>query len=95
MVDSCYAECHLCCVTYKPLMLSVIILNGIMLSVVAAMGEIVERMHTSNISFSLQLTNGPNKVECYITLGLKGLTGTNTQAYWAHSKVTKKMKCFE
>jgi hypothetical protein len=38
-----------------------------------------------NASFSLQLTNGHNKLECYITLDLKGFTGTNTLAYWAHS----------
>jgi hypothetical protein len=31
------------------------------------------------------LTNGPIKLECYITLGWKGLLGTNTVAYWAHS----------
>ncbi len=28
--------------------------------------------------------NGPNKLECYITLGWTGLPGTNTLAYWAH-----------
>jgi hypothetical protein len=31
------------------------------------------------------MTNGPSKLECYITLGSKGLTWTNTIAYWAHS----------
>jgi hypothetical protein len=35
------------------------------------------------------------KVECYITLGWKGLSGANTLAYWAHPKVTKKMECCE
>jgi hypothetical protein len=25
-----------------------------------------------------------NKLECYITLGSKGLSGKNTPAYWAH-----------
>jgi hypothetical protein len=34
---------------------------------------------TQNIS--LQLTNGPNKLECYITLKWKGLPVTNTLAY--------------
>ncbi len=31
--------------------------------------------------------DGSNKQECYITVGEKGLPGTNTQAYWAHSYV--------
>jgi hypothetical protein len=31
------------------------------------------------------LKNGPNKVECYITIGRKGLPLANTPAYWAHS----------
>jgi len=25
-----------------------------------------------------------NKLECYITLDWKGITGSNTLAYWAH-----------
>ncbi len=29
-------------------------------------------------------TNGPNKLECYITLAWKGLPATNTSAYLAH-----------
>jgi len=33
--------------------------------------------------FSSQLTNGSNKLECYITLGWKGLLGKTTLAYWA------------
>ncbi len=36
--------------------------------------------HIQNNSFS-----GPNKLECYITLGLKSLPETNTLAYRAHS----------
>ncbi len=28
-----------------------------------------------NASFSSKLTHGPNKLECYITLGWKGFTG--------------------
>ncbi len=32
--------------------------------------------------FSLQLTFRPNKLDCYITLGWKGLSGTNTLAHW-------------
>jgi hypothetical protein len=43
-------------------------------------------------SFSSKHTNKPNKLECCITLGCKGYPETNTIAYWAHSKVTKKMK---
>jgi hypothetical protein len=37
------------------------------------------RIH--NTSFSLKLTNGSNKLECYIMLVSKGLTGINTLAY--------------
>jgi hypothetical protein len=44
-----------------------------------------------NAAFSLQLTNGSNKLECYITLGQKGLPVTNTLAYWAYSKVREKI----
>jgi len=32
--------------------------------------------------------NGPNKLDCYITLGWKG-PWTNTLAYWAHSYIDK------
>ncbi len=35
-------------------------------------------------SFSPQLMNGPNKLDCYITRGLNGLSGANTLSYWAH-----------
>ncbi len=38
-----------------------------------------------NSSFYLWLINGPDKLECYLILGLKGLQGTNSQVYWAHS----------
>jgi hypothetical protein len=37
-----------------------------------------------------------NKQECLITLGNKGLSGTNTLAYWAFSKVMNvhnKLEC--
>jgi hypothetical protein len=34
--------------------------------------------------------NGPNKLECYITLDFIDLTGTNTLFYWAQSQVMKK-----
>jgi hypothetical protein len=36
----------------------------------------------SHTAFSLQLMNWPNKLECYITLGWKGLIGKNVLAYW-------------
>jgi hypothetical protein len=45
--------------------------------------------------FIQQFPNGLNKLECYIALDWKGLPRTNTLAYWAHLKVTKKMKCCE
>jgi hypothetical protein len=37
----------------------------------------------------------PNKLQCYITVGWKGLSGTNALAYWAYLYVMKKMKCCE
>ncbi len=37
----------------------------------------------------------PNKLQCYITLELKGFPVTNTLAYLTHSYVMKKMKCCE
>ncbi len=40
--------------------------------------------------FYYQLTNRPNKQEYYITLGWKGLPGTNTSAYWAIHKLLRK-----
>ncbi len=39
--------------------------------------------------------NGTNSIKCIITLGWKGLPGTNTAAYWDHSKVMKKINCCE
>ncbi len=36
-------------------------------------------------SISSKLKNGPNKLECYITLGLRGLPRTDALAYWAYS----------
>jgi hypothetical protein len=36
--------------------------------------------------------NQPNKLECYITLGWKGLQVKNTLAYWVYLEVTKKIK---
>ena len=40
--------------------------------------------HIHNTSFYLKLTNGPNKLDCYITQDQKRLTVTNTLAYLAH-----------
>ncbi len=34
---------------------------------------------------SSKLNEEPNKLECYIMLGWKGLSGTNTPDYWANS----------
>ncbi len=53
------------------------------------------RVCIQNTSFSSLLTNGSYKLQHYITLGWKGLPGTNTLANWAHSYVSKKMKCCE
>jgi hypothetical protein len=51
-------------------------------------------VHIHNAEFPSELTNGHDKL-VFPTIGWKGLSGTNTLAYWAHSKVTKKMKCCE
>ncbi len=45
----------------------------------------------SNFIFFI-IKNELNKPNCYIQQGHKGLPGTTTPAYWAHSEVTKKMK---
>ncbi len=37
-----------------------------------------------NTSFSWEVMNEPNKLECYILVGWKGLTGLNTLAYLSH-----------
>ncbi len=42
-----------------------------------------------------QFINGHNKLGCCITRGYIGSQGANTLAYRAHSKVTKKIECFE
>ncbi len=41
-----------------------------------------------NASCSSQDTSGPNKLERYISLSLKGLARTNTLACWVHLQVT-------
>ncbi len=46
-----------------------------------------------NTSFPFLLMNETNKLHCYITIDWIGMPGTNTLAYWAHLKDTKKMKC--
>ncbi len=48
-----------------------------------------------NTSFSALLTNGANKLECYISISRKGSQRTSTLAYWACLKVMKKMKSYE
>jgi hypothetical protein len=39
--------------------------------------------------------NGPNKLECYITVDWEGLAGTKILPVWAYSLVMKKIKCCE
>jgi hypothetical protein len=51
------------------------------------------RIH--NTSFYSKIKNRPNKLECYIALGWKGLLRDNTIAYWTLLYVMKKMKCSE
>jgi predicted small integral membrane protein len=51
--------------------------------------------HIHDTSFSTELISVTKKLECYITLSWNGLSGTNTQAYWAHLLITKKIKCCE
>jgi hypothetical protein len=53
------------------------------------------RGHIHNTLFSLKLTNGHNKLECYVTLERKASPGTNAITYMSHSHVTKKMKSCE
>jgi hypothetical protein len=42
------------------------------------------REHIHQTLFFSQLRNVLNKLECLITIGWKGLTGTSTLAHWAH-----------
>jgi hypothetical protein len=42
------------------------------------------RVRNHNTSFSSLLINGPNKLECYIALSKKGLSGANALAYWSY-----------
>ncbi len=50
--------------------------------------EYINWSHIHN-SFSLELTNGPNKLDCHITVDWKCLSGTNTLAYWTLISYTK------
>ncbi len=54
---------------------------------------VLNRIH--NISFTLQLKNWPNNLECNVTLSCKDLPETNTKAYSANMWVMKKLKCCE
>jgi hypothetical protein len=49
----------------------------------------------TTLHFLCDLMCRPNKLEFYITLGWKGLPIINTVAYWALSKVMKKVKSCE
>ncbi len=53
----------------------------------------VTRGRIYNTSFSSYLTNGPNKLECYIKLGWKAMPVINTLVFGAHSEAIKKMTC--
>ncbi len=45
-------------------------------------------------SFSSQLRNGPNKLECLSLTSISSLVYCNSLAYWVHLYVTKTIKCF-
>ncbi len=47
--------------------------------------------HIHNNSFSSYLTNGPNKLECYISQGWNGLSGPNTLDYWDQTQESNKV----
>ncbi len=49
----------------------------------------------TTLYFFSWLTNGRVKLECYITLGWKGLPETNTLAFWNRWLFTKMIKCCE
>jgi hypothetical protein len=49
---------------------------GSLWQTMADYGRLWQRYH--NTSFSSQFTNGPNKIQCYITQCWKILSGTNT-----------------
>ncbi len=51
----------------------------------------MNRGHIYNASFSSEIMNGPNKLECYISLDQKCLPGVNALACWASLKVAKKI----
>jgi hypothetical protein len=42
-------------------------------------------VYINNTLLSLLLTNGRNKLKCYITLGYKDFTGANNLPYRTHS----------
>ncbi len=48
-----------------------------------------------NISYYLELMNGPNKPVCYVSMDRKGLTRINTLAYQTYLLAMEKMKCCE
>jgi hypothetical protein len=43
----------------------------------------------------LIIMNGTNRPECFTLTSLSSLVQSNALAYWAHTLVTKKMKCCE
>jgi len=47
-------------------------------------GQLDSGVHFKNISFSSQLTYGPNKIEHCSVPGWKGLPVSNALVYWTH-----------
>ncbi len=57
--------------------------------------ESIPKSCIHNTSFQSQLMNAPNQLECLSLEKPFCLVQCNTLAYWAHSKFTMKMKCWE
>jgi hypothetical protein len=85
-----YKHFMLCFVLQNVVMLSVVMLSVVKLSVV--MQSVIMQSVVMQSVVMLSVV-GPNKLECYITSDWRGLSWTNTLAYWHHMKVLKKKKC--
>ncbi len=66
------------------IMLGIIMLIVILLSVVEPIREVHKSSTPWDRIHNTSLTNGPNKLECYTTLGQKCLPGMDTLAYSAY-----------
>jgi hypothetical protein len=53
--------------------------------------HLVKKVQGKYSKHFILFVNNPNKPHRYITLGLKGLPGTNTLAYWAIHKLRRKL----